>query len=153
MVKWFAKLSSEKKDLFILVAVGLIVFVCLCPLFLISQGAWPLGWILGSAIDVVSYITIVKFTTGLLSADSSKKGGVFVSIMTSGLRYFLYAAGLIVAAICTFKPEWFGGFAAFNFYACALAYLPMPIVILVSNLLRNKKQVAGSDKKNEGDKK
>lgn len=153
MVKWFAKLSSEKKDLFIIVAVGLIVFVCLCPLFIIFQGAWPLGWLLGSVIDVVAYITIVKFTTGLLSNDPSKKAGVAISTLASGGRYVLYAAGLIVAAICTFKPEWFGGFAGFNFYACALAYLPMPIVVLVSNLMRNKKQVAEADKKNEGDKK
>lgn len=148
MIKWFSKLNDEKKDIFILVSLGLIVFVCLCPLFLIDKGAWPLGWLLGSVIEVICYITILQLSAALTSSEV-KTSNTVKSFVGSIGRFFLYAVGLVISAICTFKSEWFGGFAGFNFFAVALSYLPLPIVVMVNHLISNKRLAQENEKKTD----
>jgi predicted ABC-type exoprotein transport system permease subunit len=143
MVTWFAKLSAEKKNLFILCAVSLLVFLILLPLFLIDQESWAFGWLLGSAIGAFSYYTIVLLAKSVVTTDR-RSGGVWVGIAFFALRFLLYSAALVVSAICTFKPEWFGGFGAdgtgFNFWATAIGFLPMPLLVAISHLIESRKQ-------------
>jgi len=138
MVKWFAKLSGEKKDFFLLAAVGVLGFIFLVPLMFLHRGDWALGWLWGTCIELICYYSLMKFALAFTSNDDSQSSKVGIYLF-SGLRYLLYAAGLIIAAICTFKSEWFGGWSALNFYATAIAYLPMPIVIAITHLSRNRK--------------
>lgn len=147
MVKWFAKLSGEKKDFFVLASFGLIVFIFLIPLMFVGHGDWPLGWLWGTAIELVCYYSLMKFAISFTTEDPSNPK--IMTYLFSGLRYFLYAVGLVLAAICTFKSEWFGGWTALNFYATALAYLPMPIVITITHLIRNKKLIKETEKAKE----
>jgi hypothetical protein len=143
MIKWYNKLKSEQKDLFIIVLIALVVFLCLLPLYLIKQGAWPNGWLLGSAVAVVGYVTLVK-TLSKFGADSQKASSVGLTILFSALRYVLYAAALAVSAVCTFRPDWFGGFNGFQFFATALALIPTWGVLLVANFVRAKKEEKSS---------
>jgi predicted ABC-type exoprotein transport system permease subunit len=138
----FVKMKSEEKDFFILLAIAIIVFLCLTPLFFLSKGSWPLGWLLGSAVSLFAYWSIIKFTSSILSSDNTKKASTIFGVVAGGARIFLYAAALIVSAICTFKSQWFGGFSAFNFFSTFIAFMPMPLVLIISNLIRNKKPVA-----------
>ena len=72
--------------------------------------------------------------------------------------------GLVISAICTFKSEWFGGFAGFNFFAVAISYLPLPLVVMVNHFIASKRMAKENkikttnpaikeEDKTEGDKK
>ena len=122
MLEKFSRLSSEKKTLVILLALSLGVFLCLSPLFFLSLYQYPLGWLLGSLIACVCYYSIFKGNQYLLSLDG-KKGAAAAAIGLYFLRFALMAVGLILAAVCTFKKEWFGGFDAFNLWTVFAGYL------------------------------
>jgi hypothetical protein len=143
MIKWYNRLKPEQKDLFIIALVAVVVWLCLLPLYLIKEGAWSNGWALGSAVALIGYFTLVK-TLSKFGAESQKTSSVAFTILFAGLRYILYAAALAVSAVCTFRPDWFGGFAGFNFFATALALIPTWAVLLFSNFVRAKKEEKSS---------
>ena len=64
--------------------------------------------------------------------------GVLSVYLGASLRFVLFAAVLLVSAICTFRPDWFGGFDAFSFYTCFVAILPFPIVTWLMHYLEGK---------------
>jgi hypothetical protein len=135
MAKWFVTLSEEKKTYFILVAIAILGFAFLSPLFFFRLGSWPLGWLFGSVIEIICYFTIVRFSDTIF-AEKSKTSAVVVAVALNCLRIFLYLAGLFLGAICTFRSEWFGGWNAINFWAVFLSYMPLQVVLIVRSLLQ-----------------
>lgn len=131
MAKWYSKLSEKGRNLFWLSIVYLAIFLCLCPLFLyydIKGYSYPLGVLLGGAFSVFAYFSIV-YQSDMLSKGEGK-GTLLVLLFMFG-RILGYAAIAVVAGICTFKSEYFGGFDAFNFYSAAGAMVFMPIMVLI----------------------
>ena len=141
MANWYSKLTREKKDLVLLSAFEIIVFVCLCPLALIGYGSWTLGWLVGGAVTILNYWLMVVSSSIILNPDNgTKMSSTFLGLAAGGLRYLLMAALLVIGAICTYKSEWFDGFSAFNVYAIFLAYLPLPFLLLISHFVSAKKE-------------
>jgi predicted ABC-type exoprotein transport system permease subunit len=136
MAKWYLKLNAEEKAFFLMAALALIVFVCLCPLFFfydVKGYSYPLGWLLGSVIELLAYWTILKMSEALFKKeDAGHSTATGLALASNSLRFILYAVGLFLSAICTFKSEWFGGFDAFNFFACAAAYMPMLVIVMAT---------------------
>lgn len=141
MANWYSKLTREKKDLVLLSALEVIVFLCLCPLALIGYGSWTLGWLVGGAATVLNYWLMIVSSSVILNPDNgTKMSSTFLGLATAAIRYLVMAGLLIVGAICTYKSEWFGGFSAFNVYAIFLAYVPLPILLLITHLISTKKE-------------
>lgn len=117
-------------------ALALIVFVFLSPLFFFYSFkgySYPMGWLLGSLIELLAYWTIMKMSQALFKKEEAGHStATSLALLSNGFRFILYAAGLFISAICTFKSEWFGGFDAFNFYTCAAAYMPMLVIVMVT---------------------
>jgi hypothetical protein len=164
MAKWFVKLSPNRKALFIMSVIALVVFIGLCPLFFIHNYenypyvAYPLGWLLGSAAELIAFVTLVRFSDSLFKdKDATHATSSMLAMGSAGLRIFLYAVVLVVSGICTFKSEWFGGFNAFNFYTTAAGLLPMLGVVFFTQFFELKHQSSapqGSQTEpNEGEKK
>ncbi len=137
MVKWYLKLDSNHKVLFVLSFLGAVVFFAMCPLFFLRGennyplGAVPVGWLLGSLISIVSFYSITKMSEALTKMQGGTLTSAPLSLLGSAIRFLLYAAGLVVSAISTFRPEWFGGFNYINFFSLAGALLPMLVIVLV----------------------
>lgn len=141
MVEWFNKLSREKKDFFILAFIELFVFLCLLPLMFFDAGSWPLGWLVGGVATLLNYYLLVRFSAAIFDSNNgTKNSATILGLCSSFLRYFIFAALIVLSAICTFKSEWLGGFSAFNVFAVALSYFPLPILILTSHFLSAKKE-------------
>ncbi len=145
MGKWLSSLSSEKKDFFFLSVIELFVFLCLIPLAFIGAGSWTLGWLVGALVTLLNYFLLIRFSSSILDPNNGDKTSVtFLALAASFLRYALFGGLLIIAAISTYKSEWLGGFSAFNVFAVALSYLPLPVLLLSSHFLRAKKESGGA---------
>src|SRR5574344_454352 len=106
----FVAMSPEQKDFAILVAFYVVVLILLTPLSFLRYGAIQFGWALGGAVSVFSYWSISKVPSWL-SPSKTPLGISGRSVLYMSLRMFLYIAVLLVSALCTFMPEWFGGFS------------------------------------------
>jgi len=123
-----------------MVAIALIVFVFLVPLFFFHNaetnypyGAYPLGWLLGSVAEILAYYSLMYMSDSLFAQkDPNRPVTSLLAIGSAGIRILIYAIVLVISGICTFKSEWFGGFNAFNFYATAAGLLPMLVVIFLT---------------------
>ena len=164
MAKWFAKMSTNKKALFIMVALAVIVFLFLTPLFFFHSetnyplGAYPLGWLLGSLAEIAAYYSLMYMSDSLFAQkDPNRPVTSALAIGSAGIRILIYAIVLVVSGICTFKSAWFGGFNAFNFYTTAAGLLPMLAVIFLTQFFAIKKensapQGSGAQPSSEADK-
>ena len=144
LVQKWKNWDENQKSLFILVTLGIFGFLVQIPLFLLhdgngfSYGAYPLGWLLGSFAEILAFLSMTYMVKTL--SKGGEKSSVALLIMGSFfLRFLLYIGVLIVSAICTFKPDLFGGFSGFNFYTCFAALLPLPVVTWIFHFLENKK--------------
>lgn len=164
MAKWFIKLTANQKTLFIMAVIALVGFIGLSPLLFLHNSdnypylAYPLGWLLGSAAEILSFWSLIFFSNSLFSKKGpSQTFASFAALGSASLRIFLYAAVLVVSGICTFKSEWFGGFDAFNFYTTAAGLLPMLGIVLLTQFFEIKHQDSApkgsGNEPTEGDKK
>jgi len=133
MVDKYLKLKEQEKILVWLLIFGVIGFVGLCPVFFFYQAkgySYPLGWLLGTIAEIIGWWSIMKMGDALLpeSGDPKDRRNPILFVV---LRFAIYFAVLVIAAICTFKSEWFGGFDAFNFWTTFVALLPAQIITLV----------------------
>ncbi len=130
----FRSLSSEGKAIAILLFLTVVPFLGLLPLFFFHDaggyplGAYPLGWLLGSGAGLFAYASIVYASRYLLGGKDEKGGSLGLTLLLTFARLLVYAIVLVIAAICTFKSEWFGGFNAFNFWTAFGGLLPMSVV-------------------------
>lgn len=148
MLNFYMKLNRDKKVFFWLAVLAVVVYLALMPLYFfgLDKGyQYPNGWLLGSVIELISYVTLIKFTNSI-TMDTEKKN-VPLILFSSLIRPLLYVAVLFVSGVCTFKSEWFGGFDMFSFWTSFAALLPMPAVIMICHFAD-----ASKDKKSKGDK-
>lgn len=133
----FKDLPIEKKSGIIVILIELIVFLCLCPLACINRIDLALGWLLGGIIAILCYGTLIVSLNKVIEINSTKPTTTALSVMSFGLRFILYAVGLAISGICTFQPQWFGGFNLFNFWTTFVAYLPIYFVLVIVGLAQN----------------
>lgn len=135
LVRWYSSMDKLAKECFWIGVVDLAVFAILVPFFLLGYLSLSLGWLLGSAISLISHLTMNFAATSIVrEAQSTKKVGTLLGVLFFMLRMILWAAGLIIAAICTYKAEWFGGWNGFNFWTTFAAYLPATVILVISNI-------------------
>ena len=129
----YGKWSSFQQNLFILICVALVgTLACAGFIFLDNVGVL-LGWLLGSSINILSYVTIYKGSSFLLdpSARSSKLS--YLASIFSILRIFLYAGALLLAGFATFRWGTIShGYC--NFVSTALALMPTWIVVFITTI-------------------
>jgi hypothetical protein len=137
MARFYAKLSETGKNVFILTTIAIIGFVLLTPFFLLGNAGLPLGWLLGSTIEVLCYLSIV-FGSGLLTNTGGKKGAVAagLAVLFYSLRLICYAGGLVLGGLCTFK--WKNDLL--SVWTVFAGYLPLLFVLAVSAFVKSKKE-------------
>lgn len=131
--------SEEKQNLFILVMIGLAG--CLVFFFsaFIDNIGLLLGWILGTVIEILCYVTIVAGSRFLLSGG--KEGGSTMGLLGAGMgmfRLLFYAGGLVLGGFATYvwgTPS--HGYC--NLFTVFAGYMPLMIVLLVGTAVRLKK--------------
>lgn len=133
---WFRSLERNKKELFILGMIDLGVLIVLIPFVAIDLLSLSMGWLLGAVLALIANLTMHKSSN--LIFDSSKSSGILLAVVFFSLRFLLWIAGLAIAAICTFKPEWFNGFDLFNFWTTFAAYVPGTAITIIFSLAERK---------------
>lgn len=136
MLNFYMKLNRDRKVFFWLAILAIVVYLALMPLYFfgLDKGyQYPNGWFLGSIVELVCYVTLIKMSD-VLTKDTSQKNVALV-VASSFLRPLLYVVVLGISGICTFKNEWLGGFDMFSFWTSFAALLPMPAVILITHLV------------------
>ena len=137
MVEKYLKLNEHQKTLFWLAIIGGVVFVGLCPLFFFYEAkgfSYPLGWLLGTAAEILSFYTIIKMSEALLPTEENPNPSAAKVIIFVALRFLIYIVVLVIAAICTWMPSWFGGFNMFNFWTTFAGLLPVQVFLVISQL-------------------
>ena len=146
--QWFSKASEAKQNTFILGVVALVGFVCLSVFFFLNNPGVPLGWLLGSVIEIVAYITIVKGASFLLDPSSLNRNKGYLAPLFMFVRLGLYTGGLVLAAFASFS--WGSLESSYlNFFAVFAAYMPMVVVLIFTTVYRLKKSQASAPKKDE----
>lgn len=140
----YNSLSSEGQNFVLLIIIGLAGTLACVPLALLpSVGlGGPLGFLLGSALELFSYWTICRGSKVLLSDDKSKPGSIALVAVSYLLRLALIAGAMVLACFCTFR--WDAHFL--YIWTLFAALLPVyPLLILKTLLKGKKKQKEGSD--------
>lgn len=141
LVKRFLASSPEGKSLVILAFLTIVPFFAMLPLFFFHAddgyplGAYPLGWLLGSLAGLLAYWSMTFGARTLLRKGDIPAGSLALTIAFNFLRIFLYAAVLVVAAICTFRSDWFGGFNAFNFWTAFGGLVQLTVVSILTHFV------------------
>ena len=139
MVEKYLKLNDNQKTIFWLAVIGAGVFVGLCPLFFfyeIQGFSYPLGWLLGTVAEILSFWTIIKMSEAVIPTEANTNPKPLKIIFYIALRFIIYIIVLTIAAICTFKPDWFGGFNMFNFWTTFVGLLPVQVYLFIRHLKR-----------------
>jgi len=132
---------------------AVVIFLISLPLFFLSDikgYSYPLGWLLGSGAEILAFLSIVYFSKAMFGQGGSHTITTLLSILAGSLRIILYAAVLVLSAVCTFDPAWIGGFDAFNFFATFLGLLPMPLIVMISHLAASHKIIKAAKEKDLG---
>ena len=138
MVEKYLKLYENQKAIFWLAIIGAVVFVGLCPLFFfyeIKGFSYPMGWLLGTAAEILSFWTIIKMGEAVIPTEPGVDPKPLKIIFFIALRFIIYIAVLTIAAICTFT-DWFGGFSLFNFWTTFVGLLPVQVYLFISHMKR-----------------
>jgi hypothetical protein len=138
MSKWYQKLNANQRALLIMSVLGVLVFLGLIPCFFNGMLAVPLGWIFGTLIEILAFLTIMLMVKNMMSNKESGPSTQLVSIFSSGLRLLLYASALVLSGLSTFYPQWLGGFTYLNFYATAAALVPMLFIVFITQFFASK---------------
>ena len=137
MVEKYLKLNENQKTIFWLALIGAVGFIGLCPFFFFYQDkgfSFPMGWLLGTAAEILSFWTIIKMSEAALPRDPSAKPDPFKIVVFIILRFLIYIAVLTIAAISTFMPTWFGGFNMFNFWTTFAGLLPVQVFLFITRM-------------------
>lgn len=136
MVNFYLKLNRDQRAFFWLALLAVVVYLALMPLYFfgLDKGyQYPNGWLLGSAVELFAYFTLIKTTNAITKDPANRKMSLIV--LGSLLRPLLYVIVLAIGGICTFKSEWLGGFDMFSFWTSFAALLPMPLVVLIIHFI------------------
>jgi hypothetical protein len=126
----FVNWEEWKRNVFILSIFAVVVTIALLPFALLGNPGIAVGFLLGSVISVLAYLSIVYSSFAILRKDNDGKG-MGLSVFFSFARMGLYAIGLVLGALATFvfKNAWL------NFWAIFAAYMPMPALIAVLHII------------------
>lgn len=148
MKERFANWSEFQKNLFILLAIALVgTLVSVIFIFLDNVGVL-LGWLAGSAVNLIAYITIAKGAAFVLDqSDLSGKRGYLTAVFGM-FRFLLYAGVLVLAGFASFR---WGSLehGYLNLVAVALALMPNWVVLLIMTYSRLKKPAKKEQTKEE----
>jgi len=138
LVEWYNKTSDTKKNLFLLGIVTLCGFAVTSIFFFLNNPGVPLGWLFGSIIELICYLSIVKGTAFMLDLNSLDRKKGYLAPLFMFMRLALYAGGLILAAFATFR--WGSMSSSYlNFFAVFAGYMPMVVLLLIVTFGRLKK--------------
>lgn len=130
----FNNWDEFRKNVFVLSAFAILVTALLLPFCFFNLPGVPFGFLVGSIVSLIAYLTIVKGSSLLLSGNGgAASAGLTVLFVT--LRLALYGGILVLAAFCTFR--W--NFAWLNFWGVFAGIVPMPILISVMEYLKRRK--------------
>lgn len=128
--------SDFKKNLFILLIIVAVGALVTAGFIFVDNVGVLLGWLLGSVVNIIAYITIEKGAGYLVEtsgSESSKRG--YLAIVFNLSRLILYAGALILSAFASFKwGSLSHGYC--NLVSCALALMPTWITLLVVTFKR-----------------
>lgn len=131
-------MDEHKLALLVLCAVGIFVFLCLTPFFFFNNPGVPLGWLLGTAIEIFNFWSIIFSSSMILAtAEGKKVKGVAFSTIFVFLRLALWAGGLALGGLCTYK--WNNNWL--NVWSVFAAYVPMTIAVAITFLSHGKAKV------------
>jgi hypothetical protein len=135
VAKFYSKLSENGKNVFILVAIALLGLVVLAPFFFFQNVGLGFGWILGSGIEILCYLSILWGAKIITDAQTKHPGTIALAALFSILRLALYAGGLVLGAYYTYKlkTNWL------NVWTVFVAYLPLGFVLAITALINNNK--------------
>ena len=136
MVEKYLKLNEHQRTLFWLIVIGVVGFIGLCPFFFFYQDkgySYPMGWLLGTLAEILSFFTIIKMSEALLPTEEEPNPRPTKIILYVALRFLIYIAVLVIAAICTWT-NWFGGFDMFNFWMTFVGLLPIQVLLVIRGL-------------------
>lgn len=140
----FNKLSDLAKNFAILSIIGVLGTLVCIPLALIPAVGLggPLGFLLGSLLELFSYWTIVRGSDVILSKEKSKPANVVLVVVFYVLRLGLIAGALILAGFCTFRWD-----AHYLYIWTVFAgLLPVYPYLIVSTLAHKGAKKAGDEK-------
>lgn len=150
LAKAYEKWPTVQRNLFLLGSLDVFVALCLLPFLFFDLPGLFVGWLVGSAISLLAYLSIVYMAgaiTGSVNEEKRSGRAVGLSVFFGLLRFALYAGGLALSAYLTFRAKnpWL------NFWALFAAYVPMPIVLAVETLIgrREDKKVVPPEKVSE----
>ena len=104
----------------------------------------PLGWLLGIAVAIFTYWSIVVTSSALLKPGEQKAGKMVLSVVFVVLRFLLLVAAVVVAALLTYIYEW----PYLNVWGVIGGYLPLPLASAAIGLCR---KIKPSRKEGEDD--
>jgi len=140
------KMSESKRNSLILGIVALAVFLGLSVFFFFDKPGIPLGWLAGSVIAIVAYLTIVLSSYFLIDSQNQASRIGYV-ILFNVVRLLLYGGILTLSALCTFywKNKWL------NFWSTFAGVIPMPIILAIISLSNKIKTIKdkAEEKKDE----
>ena len=135
-VNRYAAWSDMKKNMFLLLMIAVAGTLISIPFIFLENVGVLLGWLLGSAVNFVAYVSIAKFSAAVLSQNQSKFG--YFAMVGGFLRFLLYAGALVLAGFASFRWGTLAhGYC--NLISCALALMPTWILLVCTTLFRNAK--------------
>ena len=143
-VERFKTLDIEIQNLIILALIGVFGTLICIPLALLPNVGLggPLGFLLGSILELFSYWTICRATAVLLGKTRTKPGATAFVVICYFLRLALIAGALVLAGFCTFRWD------AHYLYIWTVfaSLLPVYPVLIVNTLRHTKKNKPEGDK-------
>lgn len=135
----YLKLSPERKSLFILIAVSLMISLCLLPFSLLSLPGLSIGFLAGSAVQVLAYLSLCYSMKLISRPGALEKKKALWAIPLFFLRWLLYAGILVLAAFCTYRwnSTWM------NFWATFAGLMPIYVILVVTFLTHRSQGVGG----------
>lgn len=128
--------SDFKKNLFILLVIVAVGALVTAGFIFVNNVGVLFGWLLGSAVNIIAYVTMEKGANFLLAGDESESGKRgYLAIVFNLARLLLYAGALVLSAFASFKwGSLSHGYC--NLISCALALMPTWITLLVVTFKR-----------------
>ena len=143
-VERFKTLDIEIQNMIILAIIGVFGTLVCIPLALLPNVGLggPLGFLLGSILELFSYWTICRASSLLLGNVHSKPGATAFVVICYFLRLALIAGALVLAGFCTFR--WDAHYL--YIWTVFVALLPVYPVLIITTLRATKKNKAKDEK-------
>ena len=133
---WYISASETKRNVFVLFCVAIVGFASLCLFFLLGNPGIPLGWLLGSLVGMLCYLSNVFGAKNLTGDAANPKGkGVAITVGLFFLRFALIIGALVLSAMCTFK--WKN--SMLSIWSVGAGYFPMVIVLAIGAIASDRR--------------